>query len=322
MKKFKEAVRRLFVENAGLKLIALIFAVVLFFIAREQTIREVEIEVPLVATSLPAQRILVSQPPGIVRVRIRGHAQHLTEVLARRTPFELDLSDVEGNKTIYLLPETLENHLGEGVKVLSISPSNFTLEFDTMVKKSVPVMVDILHGPGTYYKVIRERMTVEPGQVELRGPSNSLERIKQVHTESLNLSNSTKDFTGRVALESIDGIKTAPSSVQVSIPIVEKTGAKLISGARMVARNCPAGLTCQVTPAFFQARVEGKERMVDQVTRENISHYVFIDISRLSIPAEVVQKDILAVEPVVELLKGAEVVLPGPKYFNVTVKRR
>jgi len=314
--------RRLLVENAGLKLVAIAFATVLFFIAREETIREVEIEVPLATTAPEADRVLMSQPPSSVRVRIRGNAARLTDILARRTPYELNLSEFGNNQTVLLVPESLETHLGEGIKVLSVSPSSFTIQFDRMETRSVPVSIDILQGPGAYWKVAVDRQSVDPRQVEITGPSSLLDQIRTVHTEALDLSNITKDFAGKVALEKKDGVKVNPSSVQVIIPIEEETGSRLIAGARMVVKRCPVGLSCYVTPAFFQARIEGKERMVDQVTRANLSHYVYIDAARLPIPPEIVQKDILAVEPTIEGLKGAEIILPGPKYFNVTVKKR
>jgi len=312
---------RLFVENAGLKVVAIVFAVALYFVAREETIREVEIDVPVVVSAGPDDRVLTSQPPGLLRVRIRGNLQKLTDVLARRTPYELDLSTFEDNQTAFFLPETMGNHLGEGVKVLSISPSSFNVRIDKMVTKRVPVRVDIARQPGAYWQVAREHMEIQPQFVEVTGPGKLLASITKVHTESLDLSAVTKDFQGRVAVESREKLKLNPASVQVFVPIREKEGEKFIRGAKIQVRSCPEGYSCEASPIFFEARIVGRERLVDMVNNDNVSRYVYIDASKLPLEEGLLQKHFPAVEPAIERLKGAEISLPKARYFNVTVTR-
>lgn len=322
MTQLRVILRKLFVQNAGLKFVALVLAIVLYFIAQEETIREPEIDIPVVITGMTANRTLVKGPPEALRVRVRGNVQKLTEILARRSPYELDLSEYSGDEKVFLVPAKLEEHLGDGVKVLSVSPSSFTLEFDEMKSKRVPVAVNILKGPGPYWLVVREKMLTEPRFVEVTGPSSILARIKQYHTEPLDLSNVTRDFTGKVALESREHVQVKPTSVQITIPVVEKQGGLTIKGARVRVRGCPSGYTCTATPGFLKVRVEGKERLVDQVTSENVSQYVYVDASKLPVEEEVLQKHFPAVEPTVEPLQGVRFTLTGPKYFNVTVTRQ
>lgn len=322
MARLRIILKRVFIHNAGLKVVALVLAMVLYFIAREETIREPEIEIPVVVTGRNAERTLVTQPPDELRVRVRGNVQKLTEILARRTPYEVDLSDYRDNQTVFLIPSKLEEHLGEGVKVLSVSPSSFTLEFDEMKVKRVPVAVNILKVPGPYWLIVREKMVTEPRFVEVAGPGSVLARIKQYHTEPLDLSNVTRDYTGKVTLESRQHVRVLPTSVQITIPVIEKQGALTLKGARVHVKGCPSGYTCSATPGFLKVKVEGMERLVDQVTRENVSQYVYVDASRLPVEPEVLQKHFPAVEPTVEPLQGVRFTLTGPKYFNVTVTRQ
>jgi YbbR domain-containing protein len=322
MRRLEVIARRLVVENAGIKLVAILSALALFFIAREETIREVEIDVPVVVSAYPKDRVLLSQPPSVIRVRVRGNLQKLTDVLARRTPYELDLSGYGTSQTAYIQLDTIEDHLGEGVKVLSISPSRFEVDLDMMETRRVPVAVDIIKGPGPYWRVAQERMEVTPRFVDITGPSTMLDTIRQIHTEPLDLSNITRDFSGKVALEQRPDIKAKPNSVQLSIPITEKDGEKLLRGAKIVVRNCPEGFLCEAAPVFFQARIQGRERIVDMITAENLSRYVYVDASKLPIEKELLQKHFPAVEPVVEPLKEATISLPKVRYFNITVTRK
>ena len=322
MKRFKESLRSLFAHNVGLKLVAVSIAIVLYIIAREETIREVEIEIPLVVSGIAGDRMLMSQPPTALRVRIRGNVKKLTEILARRTPYELDLSEYQTDQTVFIVPSALENHLGEGVKALSVTPSSFNLEFDEMQNKRVPVAVNILKEPGPYWQVVREKMHTEPRFVEVRGPASLLGKIRQYHTEPLDLTNVTRDFTGKVALERRQGIKVSPTSVQLNIPISEKRGSKTIKSAKISVKGCPAGYACTASPAFFKLEIRGRQRMADQVTEENVSQYVYIDASKLPLEPEVLQKHFPAVEPTVEKLKGVTMTLQRPKYFNITLTRK
>jgi YbbR domain-containing protein len=323
MSRFRELARSAMVENAGLKLVAILFSLALFIVAREETVRELEIDVPVAVSGYPKGQVLLSQPPSVLRVRVRGNLQKLTEVLARRSAYEVDLSQYDVSQTVYFQVDTIEGHLGEGVNVLSISPSNFELDLDRMDQVRVPVVLDIVKEPGPYARVDRGRVELTPRYINLSGPGTTLETIKQVRTEPLDLQRMTTDFNGKVALVAKwPGVKADTSSVQVTIPILETEGEKELPGCRIQVRNCPEGYVCEATPTFFRARLQGKEKVLDQVTAQNIINYVYVDATRLPIEKELVQRQFPAVEPTIELLKGATISLPKVRYFNITVTRR
>ena len=323
MSRLRDLIRAALVENAGLKLVAILFSVVLFVVVRKETVRELEIDVHVAVSAYPKGQILLSQPPAVLRVRVRGNLQKITEVLARRSALELDLSAYEGTQTVYLQVDTIEKHLGEGVKVLSISPSNFELSLDKMERARVPVVLDIVKEPGPFARVDRGRIELKPRFVNLTGPGTTLETIKQVRTEPVDLSRMTADFNGKVALiAEWPGVKAEATSVQVTIPILETEGEDEIPGCRIQVRNCPDGFVCEATPTFYRARLQGKEKVLAQVTAQNIINYVYVDASRLPIEKELIQRQFPAVEPTIERLKGATISLPKVRYFNITVTRR
>ena len=314
--------RRMVTEDAGIKLIAIVAALALFIIARGATVREVPIDIPVVISARPPNRVLLSEPPSNIKVRIRGNLKNLYDVLASRTPYSLDLSGYGDSQTAYLQVEAIEKHLGGGVKVTSISPSSFEIRLDRLETQMLPVDVTILKGPGHYWTVAREEMVIVPPHVEVSGPSSLLNKYRQIHTEPLDLSNITRDFTGKVALEMRDGLSSKPFSVQVTIPIREKDGEKLIRGARITVKNCPEGFVCEASPVFFEARIRGRERIVDMINRDNLERYVYIDAGRLSIEKGTLQKNFAAIEPVIDTLKEASIELPKVRFFNVMVTHR
>lgn len=322
MKEVRETVYRMFVENAGFKLVALVSALILWWIVRGQTTRDVEAELPVVITARPTGQILATQTPATIRIRIRGNLQKLTEALVRRPPYELDLSTFESGETVVFSEDQIERAMGRSVRVLSVSPSSFVVQFDRMVKKKVPVAVAVLKGPGPYWRAALDRAEVSPPMVEVTGPSSVIEGVKQIHTDPVDLSTYTQDFTGKVSLEAREGMKVRPDSVRVVIPVWERDGEKIISGVKVTVRNCPDGFICEASPPFFQVLIKGKERLVAMVTEDNIHRYVYVDAAQLPIPKELLQRQFSAVRPTVDALKGAEITLTMAKYFNVTVTRQ
>jgi hypothetical protein len=310
-----------FVRNGWLKLLALALAVAFFFIAREETIREVDIEIPLRIRADTRERVLMTEPPAALRVLVRGDLQRLTDVLARKTPLDVDLSAYSNNAKVEFSPDALARHLGEDLEVLSISPASFTLQLDDIVEKRVPVAINILKNPGPFWTVVREKIVVEPRMVQVKGPESKVRKVKQVHTEPADLSEVTQPFAGKLTLEDIEGLTISPRSVRVEIPIEERHGAKTIPRAKMVAKRCPSGFQCAVSPAFFQVRVAGPERIVSQLTPENISQYVYVDAGVLPVEKDSLQRHFDVVEPTMEKLQGAVLELPGPKFFSVTLTR-
>jgi len=322
MQRLLAVLRKLFVENLGLKLLALVLAVALAIAAREDTIQELDIEVPLAMGDHPAEQVLLTDLPASARVRVRGDIQRIAEALSSREPFRIDLAGHGGNQTISLSPDVLERHLGGGLDVLSVSPGSLTVRFDRLEVRQVPVRIEIVRRPQSYWSIDEERVTVEPAFVEVRGPSAVVQGLVHLRTESLDLAGLTSDFTGKVGLDTPAGLEVRPGSAQVFIPVREREGDKMLKGVRIVIRNCPKGYDCRGTPAFFQARVDGKQRLVDQINMENVGQYVYIDVRRLPLDKGVLQKQFPAVEPTVETLNGVRFTLTGVKYFNVTVTRR
>ncbi len=322
MKALRTFAYRAMTENAGLKLVAVIFAVALYFNARGETVRELDIDVPINVISYPTSQVLLSQPPTVLRARVKGNVERLTEALARRTPYDIDLSSAEDGRAIVFEPAAIESHLGGGVTVLSISPGKFDVKLDEVVDKRVPVALEIVKEPGPNYRLDRERGAIEPRYVQIRGAKTIVDDIRQVHTEPLDLSGSTADFVAKVGLDNRPGVSIKEKTVQVRLPIFERSGEKELPGCKIQVRNCPDGFVCEASPTFYRARVEGKKRMVDMITVENISNYVFVDASRLPIEKELLQRQFAAVEPTIGKLKDAAISLTKVRYFNITVTRR
>jgi hypothetical protein len=323
----KETARKILLENLGTKLVALVAALFLFKIATSETVREQEFEMPIYVSASPAGRVIFSQLPASLKVRIRGDPEHVTSALASRPSLALDLSGFEESGTFTFTEEAIETILGEGIRVTSISPSSITVSFDKVEERTVPVRIEIARYPGPSYFIRDDGKKVNPATVKVSGPSRVLEKVGEVLTEAIDLSNEKGDYKAKVAVTKIDGATLSEDRVDVSIAIGEREGSAVFRKARIAVRNCPEGMTCTANPDYFTARVSGRLSMVNQVDQDTISQYVYLDFSGLSLTPEALKKGertFTGRGPVIERLNGAVIKLTkeSPKYFNVTVHAR
>jgi len=321
MRRVGQYIIDLLIVNAPMKIVALSLAIVITINARDQTFRDVTIDMPLVVRGLPTGWVLKEDFPATLRVRIRTTVDKLTEILPRPPEYPVDLSLKQNQELVSFSLERVQEILGEGVYIVELSPSSFTIQLEERQSKTVPVSVRIVAEPREFYFVAYNDIKAEPAKVTVQGPASVLANLSSIETVGLDLSEQSTDFAGRVRLVAAAGVKAVPSAVEVTVPVREKDESRVIKGARMVVKNCPPDLVCTVTPKLFQARVQGKKRVVDSFDRTNITYYVYVDASRLPIEQGKLQTEFPAVQPTVESPKDAEITLIEEKYFNVSVRR-
>lgn len=90
-----------------------------------------------------------------------------------------------------------------------------------LTAKSLPVKVRLETTPPEGYRIVEERVMVQPGQVIVIGPEALLENAWNAETAIVDLSESTKTISKRISLESVGGIHLVgePYQLDVTIPI-------------------------------------------------------------------------------------------------------
>ena len=84
--------RRVFRENAGVKLISMVLAIALLVVVRQDTGKEVDIEVPVVLSDKADNDVFVGELPKTLRVRVRDRWSRLARALERKaSPYLVDL---------------------------------------------------------------------------------------------------------------------------------------------------------------------------------------------------------------------------------------
>jgi YbbR domain-containing protein len=264
----REFFRAAFFENAPVKLVAFVLALTLFFLVRGERDTERSFRVA-VAYLRPEGRILVSEVPESVEVRVRGPWTRVTRLDAADVgPIVLDLAkqedgDLTLNETVLRLPQ--------GLTVASIRPPKISLHFEH--RKRVPLTPVTTGAPADGWVV--QRIDLTPRAVLLSGTRAELDPIAEVRTVPMPLGGKRANFKQEVALAPLpEGVARAdlgPITAEIVIT-PEETVRRL--GDVPVLVHPPPGQSELTSVTLSPARVEillrGSNDVVSQIPASSV----------------------------------------------------
>jgi YbbR domain-containing protein len=181
-----EKIRNLFLNNWGLKVSALILAVLIWAIVsgQEKAYSEKTLKIPIEIIHVSPNVEVVSLQPEDARVALRGAANLVARIHPENMAIKIDLKNINvSSKLNYFAEDYLE--IPQGIQVISIHPKMIAVyveEFDT---KELPVKI---HFRGQLKAPLKMKSArVIPDRVTIIGYKSQLGDIAVVHTEEVNL---------------------------------------------------------------------------------------------------------------------------------------
>ncbi|MEP7271297.1 MAG: CdaR family protein [Acidobacteriota bacterium] len=204
MKSVSSRLRRLWhtvsnyrIENAGLKLLAVILASLLFAISRQPVsdvrLVGVQLEYRGLAQGLEISGGDVNQT---VSVRLRGPRDVVRNIMPNQVAVVADLSNKEPGDRVIQLKAT-DVSTPEGIEVRQVDPGTIRLRIEPTTRKRVKVEPDVAGQVRDGYELYS--VIVEPQTVEIQGPESQVAEVESVSTESVQLVERTTPF--RVAVD-------------------------------------------------------------------------------------------------------------------------
>ncbi len=215
-----------FTKNLGLKFLALVLAVVLWFTAVGKEMAEVGLTVPLEMVNFPEEKVVANHVPDGISVRIRGSVTLTRQVANRRLRFSLDLADAQSGPNQFTLhPDALG--LPRGLEVTRLTPSTITVELEGMTQKQVSLLPVIKGEPVSGFMI--EDITLDPKTVTVRGPESVIDSLDILWTEPIDVTQMSESGT----------IQAQPSLPGVAVTLVDpvKIEAHLKIGDKAVTRT-------------------------------------------------------------------------------------
>ncbi|MBM4372092.1 MAG: YbbR-like domain-containing protein [Deltaproteobacteria bacterium] len=311
-----------------LKLFSLGVAVFLVWMVRQDTIREVEIRMPVV-TILPKKGVILLQsPPTEIRLQIQGPLSRLAPYLQRAPePFVVDLDADRAGSTYQFSVEVLEDHLEmQGARISAVYPPSFEIQMDSLGQVTLPVRANLQGMPSRFVYVDHEGISITPAQVTLTGPESRIRGLREVLTDPIDISGFDRSYGTRtgLVLPGEDSLAAAPDRVDVLIPFGEKRDMKPLADVVIDVVDCPAGYSCAAIPPTYSVRVAGTGRQVATIHKANIGKYIWIDGGGIRAPTSSTVSEIYGpVSPVVRNVEGLEFELDDEnRYFKIRLRKQ
>ena len=212
--------RKIFIEDWSLKLLALAITLVVWFAVTGQN-KPVTIRTGVQLNLIRPENLDISNdPPKTVDILLTGTRSDLERVSTPNLVATVDVSDQKpGERVIRLSPDRVDIDLPEGVKIESFQPSTIPVRLEPRVEQAREVEVKIEGKPADGYEVSGVQST--PNTVRLRGPASHIDAIKKAPTETISIDGKTESFIVRqVAIDIPDHkVDVLDSAIDVSVEI-------------------------------------------------------------------------------------------------------
>jgi len=216
--------RKIFLEDWGLKLLALGITMVLWLAVTGQNKPVTQRISDVQLNFLRREGLEISnEPAGSVEVTVKGSPSLLDQMKLRDLVVTVDISDqTAGERVVRLSPEGVKMELPPGVKILGFRPATIPIRLEPTVELGVDVEVKVEGKLPEGYAVINIR--TNPARIRVRGPADRVNALQKAMTETVRLDGKTESFSlSNVAINIPDAkIDILDPTVDVTVEIAEK----------------------------------------------------------------------------------------------------
>jgi YbbR domain-containing protein len=180
-----EGLRSYVLDNLGLKIFSLLFAVALWLIVARDPIAEVAITVPIEFHHVPENLDINSENIPTAQVRVRGAARLIHGLRPEEVHVEVDLAGAKpGERTFDLTAQQV--HQPTDLQVVQVVPSQFRISLDSILTRTVEVRPRVT---GNFASGLRiARIEVSPSAVTISGPRSRVEKVESATTDPIDAS--------------------------------------------------------------------------------------------------------------------------------------
>lgn len=292
-----KGLKGLIVHNGTLKLFSLAFASGLWLLVNAgERDTEKTLVVPIELRSLSSQLVIVGPRVDYVDLRVSGPRTLLGRLNSKK--ITLDLAGVRpGPASFRLGADRLS--LPRGVKLMRISPSQIDLEIAQLLKRTVPVRLDLVGKPPRGYEV--KAVEVQPDTVRVSGPASRVEKIEVVMTEPVDIGRVTQSSTQTLDVRGPeeDLVSYNLEQVRARIEVQEVMLTRELHRVKVAIKNTLGRVVAN--PMQVDVTVRGPQRLVE--TLQFNDGAVFVDASGLEPGAEPVTLPVnVIVQPGIEVV--------------------
>lgn len=210
-------IKRLFLENLGLKIVAVLLSVVLWIFVTSRGQSEISLDIPLEFKNIPAGLEMVNHSVKVVSLNIKGQERFIKNIKPSEIGVYIDLSKAKKGESIYYINKD-NIKLPRAIAVTNITPSYVKVITEETVTKTVKIKPVILGTPEKGFYV--ESVDVMPETVVIEGVSSEIRKVNSIKTEPLDITGLSGTFTQNLRLDMAGmNIRTTADNVKVRVTI-------------------------------------------------------------------------------------------------------
>ncbi|HET6668648.1 MAG TPA: CdaR family protein, partial [Pyrinomonadaceae bacterium] len=215
--------RRLFVDDWGVKLLALGITLALWMaVADFNKPRTIRVAVQLNFVR-PPNLDISNEPPRTIDVELTGSRERLDNMRLSDLVATVDISDhPAGERILRLNNERVHMELPDGVKIESFKPTTIPIRLEPNLERQLPVDIKLEGQPAAGFELISS--TAQPNVISVSGPASLIEKLQQAPTELISIEGKKGNFTALGVTIAIPDprIEVENPVVDVAIEIGEK----------------------------------------------------------------------------------------------------
>lgn len=208
-------------ENFGLKVTAVIMAIILWFFVISKGQSEISIDVPVEMKNIPQGLENVNHGTKTVSVSLKGQERLLRNMKSSDVRVPVDLSKAKKGKGIYYINREDVKH-PPSISIAGITPSSVSVMLEETLTKTVPVHTVTAGSPKEGFAV--SSVGVLPKELAIEGVRTETGKVKFLRTEPVDISDADKTFTQTVRIDMAGrNIRIDMQEVNVKVVIIKKS---------------------------------------------------------------------------------------------------
>ncbi len=295
-------------KNIKWFILFLVIVVCIVFFWPGPSYHETDILIPVDPGTIPSGLTITDFPLKDIEVRVRGLKSAVESVRDLKLRYLADLSGISAG--VNSIQVNLDNiRLPEGVLIIKINPSVFTINVDKEIYKKVPITITFSGKlPSSFF--IADAI-VKPSSIILRGPEKTLHTMENVMTKPVDINGVTESFKKEIALDLDKYIDIVfPSGIiQAEIFIKEKMATKKIYKIPVKGKNTRYAYS--ISPPTIDIEIKGPVNILEKLKTKN-DIKVYVDLKGLK-PGVYVRSAAIIL-PVKTTLAGVK-----PEIFTVKI---
>jgi len=209
-------------KNPVYKILALLLAVLLWFLVVGEERAEVGLTIPLELVNIPRTLIVVNNITQGIDIRVNGPRSLVRSLTGRGLSKSLDLSSARaGTITFPISAEGIK--LPRGVTITRIHPPQVVVVLQRLGQRKVAVKARLTGRLPPGFEI--ESVQIRPEELEVAGPEEVMEEVGTLFTKPIDLSGLRGDAVQEIGLDfrSLQIHALRQGTVEVEIRI-KKTG--------------------------------------------------------------------------------------------------